>query len=56
MENSAVAAVAAVAIKEQVMVLSGVSIDLIAKDLQQWTITYKEDPSQVVAYIKLFQG
>ena len=48
--------VAAVAIEAQISALSGVSIEMTAEDLQQWTKAYKEDNGHVVAYLKLFQG
>ena len=46
----------AIAIKDQVLALSGISMKLTAKVLQQWTIAYKEDKIYVVAYSKLCQG
>ena len=43
-------------IERHVSTLSGVSIELIAKDLQKWTTTYKEDKGYVANYMKLRQG
>ena len=40
-------------IERHMSVLSGVSIEMTAKDLQQWTKAYKEDKGHVVAYMKL---
>ena len=42
--------------ERHVSTLSGVSIKMIAEDLQKWTIAYKEDKGHVVAYMKLCQG
>ena len=49
-------AVAVAAIKEQVLKLSGVSMDLTVEDLQEWTTIYQENPSQIAMYTKLHQG
>ena len=49
------ATIAAV-IERHVSTLSGVSVEMIAEDLQQWTKAYKEDKGHVVAYMKLHQG
>ena len=46
----------ATAIEEQVLELSGISVELTTEDLQQWTTTYKEDKSYIAAYSKLCQG
>ena len=44
------------AVEAQVLVLSGISVELTAEDLQTWTKAYKEDKSHVAAYTKLRQG
>ena len=46
----------AVAVEEQVLALSGFSVELIAEDLQAWTKANKEDKSHMTAYTKLCQG
>ena len=46
----------ATAIEEQVLELSGISVELTTEDLQQWTTTYKEDKSYIAAYSKLCQS
>ena len=48
--------VAAAAVEEQVLTLSGFSVDLTAEDLQKSMKAYKENKSYVVAYSKLSQG
>ena len=40
-------------IERHVSALSGVSIEVTAKDLQKWTRAYKEDKGHVVVYMKL---
>ena len=45
--------VVVVAIEIHVSTLSGVSIEMIAEDLQKWATTYKEDKGHVVEYMKL---
>ena len=49
-------ATVAVGIKAQILALSGVSMELIAKDLQRWTPAYKEHKAHIVVYMKLYQG
>ena len=44
-----------IAIEEQVLALSGISVEFAIEDLQQWTTAYKEDESYVGAYSKLYQ-
>ena len=46
----------AVAVEAHVSTLSGISVELMAEDLQTWTKAYKEDKSYVAAYTKLRQG
>ena len=43
-------------IERHVSTLSGASMELTTKDLQQWTKAYKEDKIHVVAFMKLCQG
>ena len=43
-------------IERHVLVLSGVSVELTTEDLQHWTKAYKEDKSNVAAFMKLRQG
>ena len=50
------AAIAATMIERHVLALSGVSMEMTAEDLQQWTKAYKEDKGHIVAYMKLCQG
>ena len=45
-----------VAIEEHVLALSGISVELMAANLQIGTKAYKEDKSHIVAYTKLRQG
>ena len=40
-------------IEQHVSALSGVSVEMIAEDLQQWTKAYKEDKNHVVVFMKL---
>ena len=40
-------------IERHISALSGVSIEMVAEDLQKWTIAYKEDKGHVSAYLKL---
>ena len=42
-------------IERHVSTLSGASMELTTKDLQQWTKAYKEDKGHVAAFIKLWQ-
>ena len=49
-------ATVAAMIERHVSTLSGASVELTTKDLQQWTKAYKEDKSHVAAYMKLCQG
>ena len=42
-------------IEKHVSALSGVSIEMIAEDLQRWTTAYKEDKGHVATYMKLRQ-
>ena len=48
--------VAAATVEEQVLALSGLSVELMAEDLETWTKAYKEDKSHNAAYTKLRQG
>ena len=50
-DDSTVVAVAA--IKAQISALNGVSVELISKDFQKWSIGYKEDKGRITAYMKL---
>ena len=43
-------------VEEQVLALSGISVEITAEDIQQWTTTYKEDKSYVAIYSKLRWG
>ena len=43
----------AIVLEAQIMALSGVSMELVVEDLQQWTKAYKEDKGHVVVYMKL---
>ena len=45
-----------VAIEEQMLAPSGISVELTMEDLQQWTMAYKEDKSCIAACSKLCQG
>ena len=38
-------------IEAQIMALSGVSVEVTAEDLQQWTKTYKEDKGHIAVYM-----
>ena len=49
-------ATAATMIERHVLTLSGASMELTTKDLQQWTKAYKEDKGHVAAFMKLRQG
>ena len=42
-------------IEDQVLALIGISVELTAEGLLQWTTAYKEDRSYVAAYLKLRQ-
>ena len=42
-------------IERHVSTLSGVSVEMTAEDLQQWTKAYKEDKGHVATYMKLRQ-
>ena len=44
------------AVEAHVSALSGITVELMAEDLQTWTKASKEDKSHVVAYTKLHQG
>ena len=44
------------AVEAHVLVLSGISVELTAEDLQTWTKAYKEDKIHIAAYTKLHQG
>ena len=44
------------AVEAHVSALSGISVELMAEDLQTWTKAYKEDKSYVATYTKLRQG
>ena len=46
-------AAAAAMIERHVSTVSGPSVELTTEDLQQWTKSYKEDKSHVVAFMKL---
>ena len=48
-------ATTAAMIERHVLALSGASVELTTKDLQQWTKAYKEDKGHVVAFMKLRQ-
>ena len=43
-------------IERHVSPLSGASVELTTKDLQQWTKAYKEDKGHDAAFMKLRQG
>ena len=43
-------------IERHVSTLSGASVELTTKDLQQWAKAYKEDKVHVAAFMKLRQG
>ena len=43
----------AAVVEARVSALGGISVELIAKDLQTWTKAYNEDKSHVAAYTKL---
>ena len=43
-------------IERDVLTLSGASVELTTKDLQQWMKAYKEDKAHVAAFMKLRQG
>ena len=49
-------ATAATMIERHVSTLSGESVELTTKDLQQWTKAYKDDKSHVAEFMKLRQG
>ena len=55
-DDSVAAAIAIWAIEAYISALSGVIMELIVEDPQNWTIAYKEDKDHVLAYIKLRQG
>ena len=40
-------------IKEQVLALSGIIVELTVEDLQKWTTTYNQDKGHVAAFTKL---
>ena len=42
-----------IVVEVHVSALSGISMELMAEDLQAWTKAYKEDKSYVAAYLKL---
>ena len=46
----------AAAVEAHVSALGGISVELMAEDLQTWTKAYKEDKSHIAAYTKLLQG
>ena len=46
----------ATTIEEEFLALGGISVELIAKDLQQWITAHKEDKIYIITYSKLCQG
>ena len=46
----------AATVEAHVLVLSGISVELTAEDLQTWTKAYKEDKSHVAAYCRILRA